>query len=204
MSAIKRRFLGTTIVVVLIGGCGRGAAAPAASQPPAAAVPAPSITTAMSTTLSSSTPRSAAEASETAGATPTELPVGTSLEAVSRSHPTQEALAALDLCHVTDGYGIDSVARMALVPHASVAGSYVPLTGREPYLQTQEPAWLILFGKGIDMPMEDATWYGAFCAVVDQAAGFYGTGDIVTNGGARTTPPPVEHPPTAALPTLAP
>jgi hypothetical protein len=110
----------------------------------------------------------------------------------------------LALCHVTGLYGIESVARMALIPHASDAGMYVRLTGREPNLKTQDPAWLLLFGKPLAMPKEGATWENAVCAVIGGVAGFYAIGDVVTSDGVTSTPLPVDHEPTKALPTLAP
>lgn len=92
---------------------------------------------------------------------------------------------------------------MALIPHASDAGTYERFTGLEPELKSDDPAWLIEFADGIYMPVENATWYGTVCADIGGSAMFYGTGATLYKG-AMYPPPAVTHEPEFALPTLAP
>lgn len=132
------------------------------------------------------------------------LPVDTSLAAVSRSNPGKEAQAALDLCHVTDLYGMDSVTRMAQIPSAIEAPTYVRLTGREPQIQTKDFAWLLEFEGGTPEPYVHSTWFDMVCIVIDGSPMEYATGDRVASDGTVTKPPDVASAPTLALPTLAP
>jgi hypothetical protein len=129
--------------------------------------------------------------------------VDSTLAPVSRSHPSAGAQKALDACQVTNFYGLDSVARMALIQHASDARTYERFTGLEPELKTDDPAWLVEFSGGIYMPIEAETWYGTVCVVISGSAGFYGTGETMHLGKLYPAPSvPVE--PTLALPTMAP
>jgi hypothetical protein len=131
-------------------------------------------------------------------------PVDPSVAAISRSEPGTEALAALSACHVPDQYPLEEVTRMGFIPHASDARQYVRLTGREPELATDAPAWLVEFAGPIPQPMSGENWFDAVCAVVDGNGGFFATGDVVSMDGRIDHPLPVPSEPTYSLPTLAP
>lgn len=126
-------------------------------------------------------------------------PVDTSLAAVSRSAPSDDARDALSLCGVDPASG--QIAGMALVPSGAEVGKYAPMFGTEPELKTDRPVWVIqLKGEVFDRTgmLVDPT-----CVVVDGVPTTYITHGAIDNG-KRWTPPPVENPPTLALPPLAP
>ena len=135
----------------------------------------------------------------------------TDLAAVSRSNPDASASAALDKCTITDSkgefgangaLGIDIVVGMGLVPHARDAAKYVRLVGIEPEIQTDDPAWFIATKGPIQIPPGPKMW-DATCAVIDDVATWFITGDY-EDGGDIVTPPPLANPPTLTLPALAP
>jgi len=65
------------------------------------------------------------------------------LTPVSISNPSAGAKDALARCHIGDQYAIEQVASMGQVPLAKDLPHYVPLTGREPQLSDNGPAWVI-------------------------------------------------------------
>ncbi|HEX5465129.1 MAG TPA: hypothetical protein VFW92_00490 [Candidatus Limnocylindrales bacterium] len=149
--------------------------------------------------------------SEGSGATPTStppdgttLPIDPTITPVSRSHPGSVAQEVLDACHV-DQIGLDRVAGMGLIAHASDAFHYAPFTGQEPELRGSEPVWLVVFSGQIPMPMEWETWIDPTCVDASGEAGFFATGAVIeTSTGQELPAPAVSQPPDRALPPLAP
>jgi hypothetical protein len=68
------------------------------------------------------------------------LPVDTTLTALSQSHLSPEAQAALNAC--VRPSSADRIVGGALVPSAHDVGKYMPTNGNEPELQGDGPVWL--------------------------------------------------------------
>jgi hypothetical protein len=121
---------------------------------------------------------------------------------VSATSPSADARAALEACGAY-ARGLDTVAAMGEIPSARLAPTYVPLWGVEPEIQTDSPAWIVVFNGRIELGRgywaEDPV-----CVVIGGVAttfmpGPYGRGD------ERTDPPsPPSGGPTRSLPPLAP
>jgi hypothetical protein len=131
----------------------------------------------------------------------TGLPVDTSIEPVSLSHPSPEAAEALRICQVNEGIGADQVSGMGRIPHARDAFRYVPLTGLEPEIQTDAPAWIVTFTGEVPMPKSGEIWIDPTCIVVGGGGGMYATGPVeITSSHVTVTPPPGNQQPDLALP----
>lgn len=163
----------------LVGGCAR-AGAPTDVTP----TPAPPVT-----------------ATPTSEATP---PPGSAIAPVSRSNPTSEQAEIIQLC-LNEIIAIEQVDRMGLVPSARDLPRYVPLTGREPQIQTDAPAWVIQFKGEIPMLLAGEVWIDPICVVINGERGYFATGPVRNlDTGALHTPEVPANPPDRALPTLAP
>jgi hypothetical protein len=128
----------------------------------------------------------------------------TSIEPVSLSNPSPEAAAALRICQV-DTIGPDMVSGMGRIPEARDAVRYVPLTGLEPEIQTDAPAWIVTFNGEVPMPKSGEIWIDPTCIVVGGGGGLYATGPVENSSSHVTvTPMPVKQQPDLALPPLQP
>jgi hypothetical protein len=134
---------------------------------------------------------------------PGDRPVDPSVEPVSRSHPGRGAEQAMSVCNV-ETLGVGAIAGMGLIERAEDARDYAPLTGREPVLESAEPAWIIQFRGEIPQYLAGETWIDPVCIVVGEFGGFYATGPVVLTDGRLQTPLPVTNPPRYSLPPLAP
>jgi hypothetical protein len=113
----------------------------------------------------------------------------------------------MDLCGVK-GYGIGTVGGMGLIPDARRVPDYVPLSGREPELAVDKPAWVIAFKGWLTMvtrapPNPISEVEDPICVIVDGAPLTFvpsarRAGDVIT------TPLPNSDEPIFALPPLAP
>lgn len=130
-------------------------------------------------------------------------PIDESIEAVSASRPSDEAATAMELCGVAH-IGTENIVGMGRIMRAQDAWHYVPLTGREPELQTSSPAWIITFRGEVNMPRGQEVWLEPTCMVIDGQPGFYATGPVILPSGAVATPLPATAAPDRRLPPLAP
>lgn len=132
------------------------------------------------------------------------LPVDTTIQPESLTHPSAMAAQALSQCNAAQ-FGLDRIAAMGLVPTARQVSSYAPLTGREPELQGATPAFVIQFRGPIpQVKYNGETWIDPICVVVDGDSGFYATGSRILLSGIEVTPDPVPTKPTLSLPPPAP
>ena len=114
-----------------------------------------------------------------------------------------EAEEALRLCGVT-GYGRDKVDRMGLVPRARDIPRYIPLDPDSPEIQSDRPAWVVVFKGEVPMWKQGESWFDPACVVIDGQSGFFGIGPVRMRDGAMWTPPPPERSPDLQLPKLPP
>lgn len=106
-------------------------------------------------------------------------------------------------CHIGDQYSIDQIAGMGQVPSTKDLFHYVPLTGREPELAADDPAWVIQFHG--DIPMRSGVWTDPVCIVTPLSFGYYATGPSTDyNSGKTQTPEPPPVSPDRSLPPLVP
>ncbi|OGN87045.1 MAG: hypothetical protein A2X23_11670 [Chloroflexi bacterium GWC2_73_18] len=153
---------------------------------------------------STATPTVGASVTATPTAGPTSLPVDQAIAPVSRSSPNPEAAEVIRLC-LNETIPIERIERMGLVPSARDLPRYVPLTGREPWIKTDEPAWVVQFRGEIPMLLSGEVWTDPICLVIGGEPGYVGTGPVRNlTTGALHTPEPPASPPDRALPTLAP
>jgi hypothetical protein len=161
------------------------------------------------TRLRGTSPSPSPASSPTAAAvqtTPTaQLPVDTTIAAVSLLDPSPEAAEALQICHVTENLGPDLVSGMGQIHHARDALRYAPLTGLEPEIKTDAPAWIVTFKGEVPMPMTGEIWVDPTCIVVGGDGGFFATGPVkILSSKVTVTPLPVKQQPDLALPPVLP
>jgi hypothetical protein len=172
-----------TILLVLVAGCSSTGAV--VTAPPDNAVPtATAVSTASATASADSSP----------------------IEPVSVSHPSKEAADALAKCHVgkDDMIPIERVVGMGLVPSAADLQHFVPLTGREPQLKDEGPAWVILV-RGDVQQMGGEVWADPTCVVTRTDFGYFATGPVTNQAtGKVTEPEPPPFAPDMTIPKLAP
>lgn len=146
-------------------------------------------------------------AESTPAAEPAAIPVDTTIDPVSLSNPPADAERALELCRVRDWIdrnGTDVIAGMGKIDRAKDAVHYARLTGLEPELQSDRPAWLVQFRGDIRVDWE-LVFTDPICIVVDGDGGFFGTGPVRQVGTDVTvTPQPAKQEPDRALPPLEP
>lgn len=124
---------------------------------------------------------------------------------VSLSQPPADAARAFEICAVrgwVDRNGIDVIAGIGRIGHANEAAHYARLTGREPELQSDKPAWIVQFRGDIRMPWSNTVYVDPACIVVEGGeGGFFGTGTVQELGsGVARTPQPVVAEPDRLLP----
>jgi hypothetical protein len=138
---------------------------------------------------------------------PAAVPVDTTIDPVSLSRPPADAERALELCRVRDWVdrnGADVIAGMGKIEHAKDAVHYARLTGLEPELQSDRPAWIVQFRGDIRVDWE-LVFTDPVCIVVDGDGGFFGTGPVRQVGTeVMFTPQPAKQEPDRALPPLGP
>ena len=121
------------------------------------------------------------------------------------SDPSSEATDALRICQVLDNIGADKVSGMGEIGHARDAVRYVWLTGAEPEIQSDAPAWIVTFRGEVPMPMSGEIWIDPTCIVVGGDGGLYSTGPVKhPSMGVTSTPLPAKQKPDLALPPLQP
>ncbi len=82
--------------------------------------------------------------------------------------------------------------------------SRVPITGREPELATDAPAWIVQFEGELRLD-PFLVWIDPTCVVVDDKRLYVGTGPVRDlSSGVTMTPPPISEGPDRALPPLQP
>jgi hypothetical protein len=85
-----------------------------------------------------------------------DLPIDPSIAPVSLSKPSAAAAEALEICQVLDLHGVQKVAGMGRIEDARDAVHYAALTGREPEIMGDDPAWVITFKGELPMPEHGA------------------------------------------------
>jgi hypothetical protein len=131
------------------------------------------------------------------------LPLGP-VAPISASNPGSAAQAVLDKCHVGDMIPLTQVSAMGQISSAKDLVHYVPLTGREPQLKENGPAWVIQI-HGDVQELGSEIWTNPTCVVTAQDAGYYATGPVRnTVTGKVVLPEPPANPPDLSLPALAP
>ena len=194
---MRTRLVGLALLGILGAACTVGPGDPVDGSPPESANPTPTPTLA-----STASPATASQPGTTSG---TGLPVDPSIEPVSLSDPSSEAADALRVCQVLDNIGADKVSGMGRISHARDAVRYAPLTGVEPEIQTDAPAWLVTFKGEVPMPMSGEIWIDPTCVVVGGDGGFYATGAVkILSSDVTVTPLPTKQKPDLALPPLLP
>ena len=123
---------------------------------------------------------------------------------VSISNPNPGAKDAFERCHIGDMIPIEKVAGMGQVPSARDLLHYVPLSGREPQLQVESPAWVIQI-KGEVQQRGNEIWIDPTCIVTANDFGFYATGPVKNSEtGQVLEPEPPSKPPDRTVPPLVP
>lgn len=125
-------------------------------------------------------------------------------EAVSASDP--EVRRVLESCEVFESYvGIDKVAGVGYLEHASDAPHYVPVDPNNVEIQTDDPAWVVAFrGEIPRFKYRGETWVDPICIVVGGQATFLGVGARLLADGGMITPAPLALVPDRQLLPLAP
>ena len=125
------------------------------------------------------------------------------LAAVSRSHPSAEADAALTRCQIDLTASRLKVTAMGLLSNPKDAVRFVGLTGREPQLTDTGPMWLITTSGELIQPSGDG-WTDPVCAVTTDDALWYATGQIKDGASGKIINPLPAAPADMVLPSLAP
>ena len=169
------------IAVITIAGCS-GVAAPVTQAPGSVAtMPTPACTIETST-----------------------APPLTEVAPVSASKPSADAAEAFAKCHIGDMILISRVTGMGQIASAKNLAHYIPLTGREPQLKEDGPAWVIQIRGDVPQPGGEV-WTDPTCVVTQSEFGYFGTGPVRdTATGKVLTPKLPRTSPDATLPPLAP
>ena len=123
---------------------------------------------------------------------------------VSISNPGPGAKDAFEKCHIGDIIPIQRVAGMGQVPAAKDLLHYVPLTGREPQVKEESPAWVIQI-RGEVQQRGSEIWIDPTCIVTEGDFGFYATGPVKNaSTGEVLEPEPPPTPPDRTLRPLVP
>ncbi len=198
------RSIGAILVAAIaLGGCSAGSGHPLAGS--SADVATVARSTAVPSTAETAR-RTASSSPPSAPSTtfPPVVPVDPSIDPVSLSKPSADAAEALRICQVVDVHGVEKVTGMGRIDHARDAIRYAPLTGREPELATDEPAWMITFGGELPMPKINQVWIDPTCIVVNDDGGIFATGPRISATGMAIERPADASRPTLALPPLLP
>jgi hypothetical protein len=128
-------------------------------------------------------------------------PVDASLVPVSRSDPGPEAAAVLALCEAA-GFDPSGIGGMAMLPSARDLPTYVRLTGQEPEIHLDRPAWVAAYSGRMTLPRGLGWADDPTCVVIDGGRFVFLTGD---HGRGDVTIAALDVPrPELALPPLAP
>jgi hypothetical protein len=130
--------------------------------------------------------------------------VDNNIEPVVLTNPSADAAIAIRLCGVEDR--ADQVVGMGRVTPGRSAPNYVPLTGREPEIDTDEPAWVVEFAGELRFFTRSnagvVTATDPVCVVVAGEPYWFLTGPFRTAQGDMTIPAGPETTPSLALPPL--
>lgn len=146
--------------------------------------------------LAGCTPAGGGTATErTAAATPI-APAADAVDdevtAVSVSSPVGLAVEGVPACGV-EKYQ-DQIVGIAVVAHASLLPHYVPLTGDEPEVKSEEPAFVVLYTGTIRLPLRGEASYadatGATCIYLEGHPMWFGTGPWLNSLGNKGDPLP--------------
>lgn len=136
---------------------------------------------------------------------PTGRPIDPAITPVSVSDPFSAAGRALRDCLADQYLGPIAITGIGRIPHARDAVRYVPLTGLEPEIQTDDPAWIITYSGEVPMLKGGEDWIDPTCIVVAGHGGFYATGPVRNLGsGVVTAPVPPLVEPDLVLPSPLP
>ena len=136
---------------------------------------------------------------------PIETPPPGDVQAVSATRPTAGAEDAMAKCHIGDMIPIEKVTGMGQIAAAKDLIHYLPLTGREPQLREEGPAWIIQIQAEVPQPGSTEVWIDPTCVVTQGEFGYFATGPVRdTATGKVLTPEPPVMPPDRTLPPLAP
>lgn len=134
---------------------------------------------------------------------PFSLPVDADIAPISLANPPADAARAFELCRIhdwVDRKGPEVIAGIGRIDRAREAVHYARLTGLEPEIQSESPAWMAQFRGEIRVDWELA-FIDPTCIVVGGDGGFFGTGPVKQVGSDVTiTPQPVKQEPDRALP----
>jgi hypothetical protein len=138
------------------------------------------------------TPSSPAAPTAAPSTAPTVLAVDANITPVSLTAPGGVAADGIAACGV--GAHRDQVQGIAVVAPASVLPHYVPLTGDEPEIKTDQPAFVVLYSGTIRLPLRGQAVYsditGATCVFIDGWPTWFSTGPWVDPLGNTGTPLP--------------
>lgn len=131
-----------------------------------------------------------------------------SITSVSRTSPTAEAREALEACQIGDDQ-MDQIIGMGLVPRGRDLPRYINISGTEPEIDSDSPAWAITLRGEVPQPTSHEVWIDPTCVIIDGEQGYFATGGgykVLESGKRGPFIPPLETTPgpDLALPPLAP
>jgi hypothetical protein len=107
-------------------------------------------------------------------------------------------------CHIGDMVPIEKVIGMGQISSAKDLYRYIPLTGREPQLREEGPAWIIQMLAELPQPGSNEVWIDPTCVVTQDDFGYFATAPVRNATGTLLTPEAPAIPPDRKLPPLAP
>ena len=132
------------------------------------------------------------------------LPVPIDVRAVSLANPGAEATSVMAKCQIGSVIPTSEVVGMGKIDSVKDVVRFINLTGREPQLNDEGPAWIVQIKGDLHQPTGQI-WTDPTCVVTTGDFGWYGTGavtDVTT--GKVTQPLPVSVAPDLGLPQLVP
>jgi len=99
---------------------------------------------------------------------------------------------------------MDLVVAMGLVPRARDIQQYVPIAGRNPDWENDDPAWVIQTHGQVQCLLVPGLSIDPTCVVVRGTGDWVPTGGRIEQDGTMATPRPPDQPPIYRLPPLAP
>jgi hypothetical protein len=180
-AALKAPTKWVAVAAIAVAGC-TGVAAPVTEMPGSAATPS-----APTQTIDTST-----------------APPLSEVAPVSGSQPSAGAADAFAKCHIGDMILISRVTAMGQIASAKNLARYIPLSGREPQLKEDGPAWVIQIRGDVPQPGGEV-WTDPTCVVTQGEFGWFATGLVrdTATGKVLISKLPVSVP-DATLPPLAP
>jgi len=117
------------------------------------------------------------------------------VDPVSLGTPTAMAAEGIEACAVRKYE--EALGGIGILAHARLLPEYVPLTGREPEVKSDEPVFVALFSGTIRLPYRGGPGAPAYkdvqnatCAVLDGQAIWWITGPWTDSTGKSGTPEP--------------